>query len=124
MYCYCQSYENYSFEELRFAAPVVPRPSENMLVRANSDGTYSANWTPGSVGWYKIQVMLDGYETGKCTFTIGRYQPCFNLKKCETGRYTVCVLVHKSRKVDMYMQISSTGPYQGRFLFVFQQQRC
>ncbi|ESO93791.1 hypothetical protein LOTGIDRAFT_205644 [Lottia gigantea] len=57
-------YENYSFEELRFAAPAVPRPSENMLVRANLDGTYSANWTPGCVGFYNIHVTIDGFETG------------------------------------------------------------
>ncbi len=55
-------YDNYSFEELRFAAPVVQRQSENMLVRANSDGTYSANWTPGNVGGYKIHVTIDGFD--------------------------------------------------------------
>jgi E3 ubiquitin-protein ligase MYCBP2 len=51
-----QQYENYSFEELRVAAPAVPRPSENMLVRTNNDGTYMVNWTPGSVGMYNIHV--------------------------------------------------------------------
>ena len=60
-----QAYENYSFEELRYAAPAVPRPSENMLVHSNEDGTYSANWTPGSVGFYNIQVTIDGIEAGK-----------------------------------------------------------
>ena len=60
-----QAYENYSFEELRFAAPTVRRPSENMLVRANQDGTYCASWTPGSVGWYNIHVSIDGFATGK-----------------------------------------------------------
>ncbi|CAB1347399.1 unnamed protein product, partial [Coregonus sp. 'balchen'] len=44
-----KAYENYSFEELRFASPTPKRPSENMLIRANTDGTYSANWTPGAV---------------------------------------------------------------------------
>ncbi|KAG8137644.1 hypothetical protein E2320_004879 [Naja naja] len=42
-------YENYSFEELRFASPTPKRPSENMLIRVNNDGTYCANWTPGAV---------------------------------------------------------------------------
>nr|CAD7431359.1 unnamed protein product [Timema monikensis] len=55
-------YENYSFEELRFTSPAVKRSSENMLVRPNSDGTYSATWTPGSVGWYSVLVTIDGYD--------------------------------------------------------------
>lgn len=59
-----QQYENYSFEELRVAAPAVPRPSENMLVRSNNDGTYMVNWTPGSVGLYNIHVTIDGFDTG------------------------------------------------------------
>lgn len=41
------------------------RPSENMLIRANTDGTYSANWTPGAVGLYTIHVTIDGIEIGK-----------------------------------------------------------
>ncbi|XP_064637403.1 E3 ubiquitin-protein ligase MYCBP2-like isoform X3 [Lineus longissimus] len=62
--CMMKAYENYSFEELRFASPAVRRPSENMLVRANNDGTYCANWTPGSIGWYNLHVTIDGFETG------------------------------------------------------------
>jgi E3 ubiquitin-protein ligase MYCBP2 len=46
-----KAYDNYSFEELRYASPALKRQSENMLVRPNLDGTYSANWTPGNVGW-------------------------------------------------------------------------
>uniref|UniRef100_UPI00358FE14E E3 ubiquitin-protein ligase MYCBP2-like isoform X1 n=1 Tax=Myxine glutinosa TaxID=7769 RepID=UPI00358FE14E len=57
-------YEKYSFEELRLASPTPKRPSETMLVRSNSDGTYSANWTPGAVGPYKIHVTIDDIETG------------------------------------------------------------
>ncbi|XP_032812561.2 E3 ubiquitin-protein ligase MYCBP2 isoform X3 [Petromyzon marinus] len=56
-------YEKYSFEELRLASPTPKRPSENMLVRVNNDGTYSANWTPGAVGAYRIHVTIDGTET-------------------------------------------------------------
>nr|AOV18880.1 myc binding protein 2 [Lymnaea stagnalis] len=59
-----KAYENYSFEELRLASPAIPRPSENMLVRANRDGTYSANWTPGSVGFYNIVIIIDGVQSG------------------------------------------------------------
>ena len=57
-----QPYQNYSFEELRYACPPVKRPSENMLVRHNNDGTYSATWTPASVGFYSIVVNIDGYD--------------------------------------------------------------
>lgn len=35
-----------------------------MLIRANTDGTYSANWTPGAVGLYTIHVTIDGIEIG------------------------------------------------------------
>ncbi|XP_059170813.1 E3 ubiquitin-protein ligase MYCBP2-like isoform X4 [Physella acuta] len=59
-----KAYENYSFEELRLASPAIPRPSENMLVRANKDGTYTANWTPGSVGYYNIIIVIDGVQSG------------------------------------------------------------
>ncbi|CAH0546546.1 unnamed protein product [Brassicogethes aeneus] len=55
-------YQNYSFEELRYISPPVKRFSENMLVRPNCDGTYSATWTPASVGCYSIVVNIDGYE--------------------------------------------------------------
>ncbi|KAM9484008.1 E3 ubiquitin-protein ligase MYCBP2 isoform 21-T21 [Salvelinus alpinus] len=57
-----KAYENYSFEELRFASPTPKRPSENMLIWANTDGTYSANWTPGAVGLYTIHVTIDSIE--------------------------------------------------------------
>ncbi|XP_050301011.1 E3 ubiquitin-protein ligase MYCBP2 isoform X2 [Anthonomus grandis grandis] len=55
-------FQNYSFEELRFTSPPVKRSSETMLVRPNLDGTYSATWTPASVGCYSIVVNIDGYE--------------------------------------------------------------
>ncbi|EDM02456.1 pam, highwire, rpm 1 (predicted) [Rattus norvegicus] len=55
-------YENYSFEELRFASPTPKRPSENMLIRVNNDGTYCANWTPGAIGLYTVHVTIDGIE--------------------------------------------------------------
>lgn len=42
----------------------VPRPSENMLIRVNNDGTYCANWTPGAVGLYTVHVTIDGIEIG------------------------------------------------------------
>lgn len=35
-----------------------------MLVRTNNDGTYTANWTPGSTGWYLLRVVIDGFEIG------------------------------------------------------------
>lgn len=57
-----KAYQNYSFEELRYASPPVKRSSENMLVRPNGDGTYSATWTPASVGCYSVLVNIDGYD--------------------------------------------------------------
>ena len=45
-----------------------------MLIRANTDGTYSANWTPGAVGLYTIHVTIDGIEIGRArngTSTVG-----------------------------------------------------
>lgn len=64
-------FNNYSFEELRFASPALQRQSENMLVRANNDGTFSANWTPGNIGGYKIHVTIDGCEMAE-TFKVSR----------------------------------------------------
>nr|XP_022909947.1 E3 ubiquitin-protein ligase MYCBP2 isoform X2 [Onthophagus taurus] len=55
-------YQNYSFEELRFTSPPVRRSSENMLVRPNGDGSYSATWTPASIGCYSVVITIDGYE--------------------------------------------------------------
>ena len=57
-----KTYDNYSFEELRWASPRLQRQAENMLVRPNGDGTYAANWTPGNVGWYRLSILLDGCE--------------------------------------------------------------
>jgi hypothetical protein len=42
-------------------SPALRRTSENMLVRPNGDGTYSATWTPASTGWYMVLVTIDGY---------------------------------------------------------------
>lgn len=57
-----KAYQNYSFEELRFMSPAIKRTSESMLVRPNDDGSYSAAWTPSSVGWYSLVITIDGYD--------------------------------------------------------------
>lgn len=57
-----KAYQNYSFEELRFMSPAIKRTSESMLVRPNDDGSYSAAWTPSSVGWYSLVITVDGYD--------------------------------------------------------------
>lgn len=62
-----QPYQNYSFEELRFVSPPVKRSSESMLVRPNLDGTYSASWTPASIGCYSIIVNIDGFDMEEVT---------------------------------------------------------
>ena len=61
-----QAYENYSFEELRYASPTVRRPTENMLVRDNGDGSYTASWTPATSGLYHVLVKLDDFDAGMC----------------------------------------------------------
>ena len=66
--CMMKAYENYSFEELRYASPTVHHPTETMMVRYNNDGTYSASWTPNSVGWYNIQLSIDGTDTGNASY--------------------------------------------------------
>jgi len=65
-----QAYENYSFEELRFASPTLRRPTENMLIRDNGDGSYTASWTPAVSGHYHVQVKLDDFDTGLQVFTL------------------------------------------------------
>jgi len=65
-----QAYENYSFEELRFASPTLRRPTENMLIRDNDDGTYTASWTPAVSGLYHIQVKLDDFDAGLYVSTL------------------------------------------------------
>ncbi|KAF7271207.1 hypothetical protein GWI33_015889 [Rhynchophorus ferrugineus] len=67
-------FQNYSFEELRYTSPPVKRSSENMLVRPNPDGTYSATWTPASIGCYSIVVNIDGYEMEE-TFKVEVKEP-------------------------------------------------
>ncbi|KAL7297667.1 hypothetical protein TKK_0009333 [Trichogramma kaykai] len=57
-----KAYRNYSFEELRFTSSALKRSSESMMVMPNGDGTYRATWTPFSVGWYSIQINIDGYD--------------------------------------------------------------
>lgn len=57
-----KAYQNYSFEELRFMPPTIKRSSENMQVRSNGDGSYSATWAPSSIGWYSLMVTVDGYD--------------------------------------------------------------
>jgi len=48
------------------------RPTENMLLRDNDDGSYTASWTPAASGLYHIQVKLDDFDAGpwrSCTHT-------------------------------------------------------
>lgn len=51
-------------------SPAIKRSSENMLVRPNGDGSYSATWTPASVGWYCIIVTIDGYTMEEVSFLL------------------------------------------------------
>lgn len=68
-----------------------------MLIRANTDGTYSANWTPGAVGLYTIHVTIDGIEIGMSVYWPTRgncNQPCHLLHlsmhlHCNTAEHTL-----------------------------------
>lgn len=51
-------------------SPAMRRPTENMLVRSNNDGTYSCNWTPGATGWYSLHVTIDGYQLEEVRFQL------------------------------------------------------
>lgn len=57
-----KAYRNYSFEELRYTSSTLKRSSESMAVLPNGDGTYRATWTPFSLGWYSIQINIDGRD--------------------------------------------------------------
>ncbi|XP_023247966.1 E3 ubiquitin-protein ligase highwire [Copidosoma floridanum] len=57
-----KAYRNYSFEELRFTSSALKRSCESMIVMFSGDGYYKATWTPFSVGWYSIEVNVDGYD--------------------------------------------------------------
>ena len=82
IYTVQKCFDNYSFEELRFASPALQRQSENMLVRANNDGTFSANWTPGNIGGYKIHVTIDGCEMAE-TFKVRKIRKSTNCSRTE-----------------------------------------
>lgn len=51
-------------------SPAMRRPTENMLVRSNNDGTYSCNWTPGATGWYSLHVTIDSYQLEEVRFQL------------------------------------------------------
>lgn len=44
------------------------RNTERLRVRNNGDGTYSASWTPNTVGCYSILVDIDGYQLEEVSF--------------------------------------------------------
>ena len=56
------AYQSYSFEELRFVAPVKKKSLESVMVTSNNDGSFSASWTPASPGLYRISVVIDGQQ--------------------------------------------------------------
>lgn len=62
-------------------SPAKKRLIENMLVRTNNDGTYTANWTPGSTGWYLLRVIIDGFEIGINYFLLFVILRIHNLRK-------------------------------------------
>ncbi|CAI9731993.1 E3 ubiquitin-protein ligase MYCBP2-like [Octopus vulgaris] len=102
--CMMKVYENYSFEELRYAAPAVPRPSENMLVRSSNDGSYNCNWTPGSVGFYNIYVTVDGFDAGESFKVDVREPPQGVTPPLQAGKKS-----HQPNKMRRFVGKNSSG---------------
>lgn len=57
---FMKSYNNYSFEELRYNSPVQTRVTESLYAQDMEDGTFSVHWTPNAVGSYCLTVTIDG----------------------------------------------------------------
>jgi hypothetical protein len=55
-------FQSYSFEELRFTAPVTTKTTESVMVTSNNDGTFIASWIPNTSGFYRLSVSIDGHE--------------------------------------------------------------
>lgn len=55
-----KAFQQYSFEELRFASPIQTRTSEILFAQDLGNGSFSATWTPNSVGNYSLKVSIDG----------------------------------------------------------------
>lgn len=57
---FMKPYANYSFEELRFSSPIQSRVTETLYGQDMEDGSFTAHWTPNSVGSYCLTVSIDG----------------------------------------------------------------
>ncbi|XP_023291814.2 E3 ubiquitin-protein ligase highwire [Lucilia cuprina] len=57
---FMKSYNNYSFEELRYSSPIQTRVTESLYAQDMEDGTFSVHWTPNAVGSYCLTVTIDG----------------------------------------------------------------
>ena len=90
-----KAYQNYSFEELRFMSPALKRSSESMLVRPNGDGSYSATWTPSSIGWYSLMVTVDGYNVEDVSY--------FQFHRIDTQRSILQSFLLKISEVSFYL---------------------
>lgn len=58
---FMKSYEDYSFEELRFVDPCQSRTSESISAQDNGNGTFAINWTPTTAGLFCLTVVIDGF---------------------------------------------------------------
>lgn len=57
---FMKSYQQYSFEELRFCSPTQARVSETLVAHDMGDLTFGTLWTPTSIGSFCITVTIDG----------------------------------------------------------------
>jgi len=48
------------------------RSAESMIVRQNSNGNYTATWTPSCTGPYHLRVTVDGYAVSEVELRMKR----------------------------------------------------
>lgn len=64
---FMKAYQQYSFEELRYASPIQTRVTETMVCSDLRDGTFGTTWTPNVVGNYCLTVIIDGIALEEVT---------------------------------------------------------
>jgi len=102
-------YENYSFEELRYLTPTKKRTTELMMVHENNDGTYSANWTPTSAGWYKLNVLIDKVAISTCPTVKVNESSKLNLNLASSQGLTSQDSANKKSQIRKFIGENSAG---------------
>lgn len=58
---FMKTYEDFSFEELRYVDPGRSMSSESMAAVDNCNGTFAINWTPATAGLFCLTIIIDGF---------------------------------------------------------------